>query len=122
MESPKRCPNCKTSIHPLDLSDLYRGRKLDCPACGFELRASTTGAWATAAALLAGAWPGLSSWLLQGEVLIAQLVLLAAIAALVSFAPPGLIEGAPWVGIKAQKPRAMGVRRRAEELSRAAEN
>jgi hypothetical protein len=103
MDTPERCPNCAARIHPLDLSDLYRGRKCDCHVCGHELRAAATGAWASVAALLAGTWPWLTSWLFPGVSYLGGILLLAVAAVIVWAAPPGLVAGARWVSIKAKE-------------------
>ncbi|MEX2498809.1 MAG: hypothetical protein WD397_08030 [Wenzhouxiangellaceae bacterium] len=118
MDKPEACPNCLTRLHPLEVSDLYRGRKLDCHVCGYRLKAVATGAWATVAAVLAGFVPWLLSRLLQHESFFAEILIVAAAATLVWLAPPGLIAGAPWVSIKAEAPALMGVKRRRENIKR----
>ena len=40
MAEAERCPNCDTLLHPADVSDLYRGHKLDCHHCGYRLQAT----------------------------------------------------------------------------------
>ena len=122
MDTPERCPNCAARIHPMDLSDLHRGKKCDCHVCGHELRAAATGAWASVAALMAGAWPWLTSWLFPSDSYIGGMLLLAMVAVIVWAAPPGLVAGAPWVSIKAKEPKPMGVKRRAEQRRSGQEN
>lgn len=103
MSNPRHdCPNCQHRIHPLELSDLYRGRRLNCARCGRGLSAAI--AWwavlpvgtglAVALAHL-GNLLGLAYW-----AAFVLTVLLTWLATLVQF---GLvIEGAPWVRLTAR--------------------
>ncbi|MGY6553338.1 MAG: hypothetical protein ACXIUM_02330 [Wenzhouxiangella sp.] len=105
MPDPGRdCPNCHQRIHPLDLSDLYRGRKINCAHCGNGL--SVRVAWWVTVPLGLLVWWGLFRvgvaiempvWL---ESLMAGL--LASLAALII--RYGLvIERAPWVRLSARE-------------------
>lgn len=99
----RHCPNCHARIHPLELSDLFRGRRLNCSSCGRGLSAGV--AWWAAVplgAVFAGVlfyfaervegpfWLGIAlgaamtwilTWLIQSGL---------------------LIEGAPWVTMSAR--------------------
>ena len=118
MDKPQACTNCHTRLHPLEVSELYRGEKLDCHVCGYRLKAVATGAWTAVAAVMAGSGPWLSSLLFQHDSFVAEILIVIAVAALVWLAPPGLIAGAPWVSIKAEAPKLMGVKRRRENIER----
>lgn len=118
MDKPEACTNCHTRLHPLEVSELYHGKKLDCYVCGYRLKAVATGAWTTVAAVLAGFAPWLSSMLFQHDSFVADILIVVLVAGLVWLAPPGLIAGAPWVSIKADRPKLMGVKRRRENLKR----
>ncbi len=103
-DSSRDCPNCGTRIHPLDLSDLYRGRLLNCSHCGQGLSAQVTG-WASGP--VGGlVWLGLISvveaidgpfWV--GVVLGGALASLAVVVVRVALR----FEGAPWVRLTARK-------------------
>ncbi len=118
MDKPEACTNCLTRLHPLEVSELYRGEKLDCQVCGYRLKAVATGAWTTLAAVLAAFGPWLSSRLFQHDSFVAEILIVVLVAGLVWLAPPGLIAGAPWVSIKAEAPKLMGVKRRRENIER----
>lgn len=103
MSDPRHdCPSCQHRIHPLDLSDLHRGRKLDCAQCGNGLR-MTVAWWAalpvgTGLALVLahlGSLLGLAYW----SALMVT-VLLTWLATLVQFGL--MIEQAPWVRLIAR--------------------
>lgn len=56
MSDPRRdCPTCQQRIHPLDLSDLYRGRKVNCAHCGRGLSVRPVW-WAAAPVSLLAYW------------------------------------------------------------------
>jgi len=118
MDKPKACTNCRTRLHPLEVSDLHRGKKLDCHVCGYQLRAVATGAWASVTAVLVGMLPWLSSWVLRQDGFIAEMLIIIAIAAGAWLAPPGLIAGAPWVRIKAEEPARGGIKLHWENIRR----
>jgi hypothetical protein len=118
MDKPEACTNCLTRLHPLEVSELYRGGKLDCHVCGYRLKAVAAGAWATVTAVLVGFGPWLLSRLLHHESYFAEVLIVVGVAALVWLAPPGLIAGAPWVRIKAEPHVRMGVKRRREDIKR----
>lgn len=118
MDKPEACPNCHTRLHPLEISELYRGEQLDCHVCGYRLKAVATGAWTTVAAVLAGFGPWLLSRLFQHDSFFIEILIVALVAGLVWLAPPGLIAGAPWVSIKAVAPRLLGVKRRRDDIKR----
>ena len=118
MDKPEACTNCHTRLHPLEVSELYHGKKLDCYVCGYRLKAVATCAWTTVAAVLAGAAPWLTSRLFQHDSFVAEILIVVLVAGLVWLAPPGLIAGAPWVSIKADPPKLMGVKRRRENIGR----
>ncbi|MCC5865396.1 MAG: hypothetical protein JJU31_09785 [Wenzhouxiangella sp.] len=117
MGDAKVCPNCQTHLHPQDLDDLYRGRKLTCQGCGFELRASANRAAAVIGGLLIAGLPWLLPWLLLDGRYWVPVVLAMLAAALVSAFPPGLIAGAPWVVIRAEEPPHREVERRFEKMN-----
>jgi len=118
MDQPEACANCRTRLHPLEASDLYRGKKLNCHVCGYQLRAVATGAWASVAAVLVGIVPLLSSWVFQLDGFVVELLIVVVAGALAWLAPPGLITGAPWVRIKANAPTLLGIKRRREDIRR----
>lgn len=118
MDEPEACANCNTRLHPLDVSELYRGEKLDCHVCGYRLKAVATGAWATVATVLAVAAPWVLSRLFRQDGFIGELLIVVLAAGLVWLAPPGLVAGAPWVRIKADSPKLLGVKRRREDMAR----
>ena len=118
MDHPEACANCHTRLHPLEVSELYRGEKLDCHVCGYRLKAVATGAWAAVGAVAVGLGPWLSSALFQHDGFVAEILIVFAVATIAWLAPPGLVAGAPWVGIKAERPKFMGVKRRLEDLRR----
>jgi len=72
MDKPKACTNYRTRLHPQEVSDLNRGKKLDCHVCGYQPRAVATGAWASVTAVLVGMLPWLSSWVLRQDGFIAD--------------------------------------------------
>ena len=118
MDQPEACANCHTRLHPLEVSELHRGKKLDCHVCGYRLKAVATGAWAAVGAVVVGLGPWLSSALFQHDGFVAELLILFAVATIAWLAPPGLIAGAPWVSIKAERPKLLGVRQRLADLRR----
>jgi len=118
MDKPEACTNCFTRLHPMEVSELYRGEKLECHVCGYRLRAAATGAWTAVGAVAVGLGPWLSSILFQHEGFVAELLMAVAVATIVWLAPPGLIAGAPWVSIRADMPKLMGVKRRRENIER----
>lgn len=118
MDRPEACANCHTRLHPLEVSELYRGEKLDCHVCGYRLKAVATGAWAAVGAVAVGLAPWLTSALFQHDGFVAELLLVLVVATIAWLAPPGLIAGAPWVSIKAEPPVHMGVKRRREDIQR----
>ena len=112
MTKPETCEHCETRIHPLDLSDLHRGHKLRCHACGAKLQAVS----ATGAGLIAAVFalvPMLQGSLFPDAGWAGQLILAGTIALIAWLAPPGLVAGAPWVRIKATGPPSAWQRRRA---------
>jgi hypothetical protein len=103
MSDPRHdCPSCDQRIHPLDLSDLHRGRKLNCAYCASGLRA-TIAWWALLPPTIGlglvlfqlGNLLGLSYWAAW-----ALTVLGSWLATLVQFGL--MIEGAPWVRLTAR--------------------
>jgi len=98
------CPNCQQRVHPLELSDLYRGRRLNCLHCGRGLSAEV--AWWAALPIGMLAW-----WMMVslGGALEAPFwvgVLLGMVFAWMAafLVRAGLvIEGAPWVSLSARE-------------------
>lgn len=101
MSETERCSHCDTRIHPLDLSDLHRGRKLDCYHCGAELKAQTRGGVATVAAVIIGGAVFLQDLIMPDSGLIGHFGMAALLVLIARVTPPGLVAGAPWVEIKA---------------------
>jgi len=103
-DRPRDCPNCQQRIHPLELSDLYRGRRLNCLHCGRGL--SATVAWWAAVPIGMLAWWALISLsdAMAGSFW-AGMLLGMGFAWLAAFlVRAGLvIEGAPWVRLSARE-------------------
>ncbi|MFO7762304.1 MAG: hypothetical protein R6V61_01060 [Wenzhouxiangellaceae bacterium] len=119
MDRHEACANCHTRLHPLEVSELYRGNKLDCHVCGYRLKAVVTGAWTAMGAVALGLGSWLSSTFFQHDGFVAELLIAVAVATIVWLAPPGLIAGAPWVSIKAEMPKLMVVvKQRLEDFRR----
>ena len=118
MDDASACPNCKARLHPQDVDELFRGRKLTCPACGFELRATANRVATVIGSLLLAGLPWLLPWLVVKGNFWLPLVLMALISALAWASPPGLIAGAPWVLIRAKEPADLAAERRLEQANR----
>ncbi len=104
MPSPVRdCPNCHTRVHPLDLSDLHRGRRINCAHCGRGL--SVSAAWWAMLPVGALAWWGLLQISLATELPFWLETFGAAVTVwlVTVLVRQGLvIEGAPWVSLTAR--------------------
>ncbi len=117
MRDAKVCPNCQRHLHPQDLDDLYRGLKLTCRDCGFELRATASKPAAVIGGLLIAGLPWLLPWLVLDGNYWVPVVLAIMAGALVSAFPPGLIAGAPWVVIRAKEPARLAIKRRFKRMN-----
>lgn len=101
MSDMERCSQCDTRIHPLDVSELHRGRTLKCHHCGAELKAQTRGGVTVVAGLVIGRAVILQSLVMPGSGLVGQFGMAALLLLVSKITPPGLVAGAPWVEIRA---------------------
>lgn len=104
----RHCPNCQRRIHPLDLSDLHRGRKVECAYCHSELRAQTAGGTGSLVGTGVALLPMAQDILFAGVTTLYALLFAATVLFIIWLAPPGLIGGAPWVRIAATRPSKTG--------------
>lgn len=93
------CPRCNTRLHPQDVADLFRGRKLDCSSCGASLEARVFESVQWSFGLGLGLAAMAYGWISDHPYRWLPLSVLGLLPFVLHLLPPGLIAGAPWVRI-----------------------